>query len=78
MQVMITNSWGDEKQHIDIPEGQIPWEYMKHLVVDEAETAFREHEYSGPIELEFWYNELEKEIIIQYPWDNENCTYQLV
>ena len=44
MQIMITNSWEDEEQYIDIPEGQIPWEYMKQLVIDEAEMAFREHE----------------------------------
>lgn len=76
MQIMITNSWEDEEQYIDIPEWQIPWEYMKQLVIDEAEMAFREHEYCGPIGLEFY--PAEKNIIIQYPWDNETCTYQLV
>ena len=71
--IQIWYSWGDQEPPIAVPHAKDPWEELKKLAFKEAEIAFREHEDSGPVGLEFY--EEEGRIILHYPYDGEICYY---
>ena len=73
MYIKIWYSWGDDEPPVKVPNGTDAWEYAKKLAVNEAATAFMEHEEDCEIGLSFYREE--GKIILHYPYDDEYCCY---
>lgn len=71
--IQIWYSWGDQEEPVKVPEGADPWEYMKKLVINEAEVSQQGHESETGIR---FYPE-ENKIVLRYGYDEERCYYQI-
>ena len=71
--IQIWYSWGDQESPIEVPKGDNAWEYMKKLVIDEAEVSQEDHYCESGIR---FYPEKGK-IVLHYQYDNEYCYYMI-
>lgn len=71
--IQIWYSWGDQEEPVKVPEGTDPWEYMKKLVINEAEVSQQEHAEENGIR---FYPE-ERKIALHYGYDDQYCYYQI-
>ena len=69
--IQIWYSWGDQESPIEVPNGTDAWEYMKKLVIDEAEVSQEDRDCESHIR---FYPEEEK-IVLRYGYDDEECYY---
>ena len=69
--IQIWYSWGDQESPVEVPEGTDAWEYMKKLVIDEAEVSQEGHDEENGIR---FYPEEDK-IVLHYGYDDEYCYY---
>lgn len=69
--IQIWYSWGDQESPVEVPEGTDAWEYMKKLVIDEAEVS--QEGNGGESHICFYPNE--NKIVLGYGYDDEYCYY---
>lgn len=69
--IQIWYSWGDQESPIEVPKGTDAWEYMKKLVINEAEVSQEDNYYESGIR---FYPEEDK-IVLHYQYDDEYCYY---
>ncbi len=69
--IQIWYSWGDRETPIEVPQVADAWEYMKQLVIDEAEVSQEMHDAENGIQ---FFPE-EGKIVLHYGYDDEYCYY---
>lgn len=69
--IHIWYSWGDQEEPVEVPDGVDPWEYMKKLAIDEADTYQEEHAYGCGI----WMHPDDNEIELKYFHEGSYCYY---